>query len=516
MTGAAANANIAARLAERAVAHPRRPAVIDRKERLDFGELAGRVARAGGALRGSGVGADDGVLIFVPMSASLYVTLLGALHAGGVAVFLDAWATRARLDAAVRIAAPCAFVGSLRAHLLRLLSGAVRAVPRHFVAGARGLRGEPRAAELRSGDDPALVTFTTGSTGPPKAAMRSHGFLWAQHEALAEHLALREDDIDMPTLPVFVLNNLALGVTSVLPDFDPRRPGQVRPERVLRQIVRERVTTSSGSPAFYERLARHCELTGARLPLRALFTGGAPVQPALARRLRDVTAGTAHVVYGSTEAEPIAGITVDEMASLADAPGSEGVCVGRPVASVRLRLVRPHDDAIVLGPGGWGEWLATDGVGEVVVAGRHVLRGYMNDPEGERRNKIRDGGMVWHRTGDAARLDSDGRLWLMGRVRERVGRSGQVWWPLPAEVRARSVAGVTHAAYLGAPDDSMGQRTVLCVEADPARAADLGDALRRALGDWPVDELRVLRRIPRDPRHESKTNTEALRALLGL
>lgn len=509
------NANIAARLVERADRHPERLAIADRHERLTFGELAERVATFAGGLAASGIRPGDRVLVFVPMSADLYVTLLGTLHAGAVAVFVDAWADRKRLSAAVRLADPAAFIGSPRAHLLRLLSGEVRRIPRAFTPGSARLRNGARAlVHVARADAPALVTFTTGSTGAPKAAARSHGFLMAQHEALAAHLGLRADDVDMPTLPVFVLNNLALGVPSIIPDADPRRPADIRPERVYRQMLFSGVTTSSGSPAFYARLAEWCERRGARLPLRALFTGGAPVLPPLARRLEAAVVGTAHVVYGSTEAEPIAGIAAGEMARLA--PKGEGVCVGTPVNGIELKLVRPHDEAIALGECRWTEWEVGGGeAGEIVVRGAHVLTGYVNDPEAERRNKIRDGARIWHRTGDAARLDAEGRLWLLGRVRERVVREAHTWWPLPAEVRALDVPGVRHAAYLGVADAALGHRAVLCVEADQGGADELQSRLREAVAPWPVDEVRVLRHIPRDPRHASKTDAEALRGVLG-
>ena len=220
------------------------------------------------------------------------------------------------------------------------------------------------------------------------------------------------------------------------------------------------------------------------------------------------------MVYGSTEAEPIAGITADEMVALDGV--ADGVCVGRPVPQLHLRLVRAHDAPIVLTESGWSEWDVDGGVGEVVVAGAHVLRGYVNDPEADRRNKIRDGDTVWHRTGDAARLDPEGRLWLLGRIRERVLRDGVEWWPLPAEVRALRVPGVTHSAYVGASDARRGRRAVLVVESDPGRADALEPALQRALDPWPMDELRVVTRIPRDPRHASKTDVETLRRELGL
>jgi olefin beta-lactone synthetase len=404
----------------------------------------------------------------------------------------------------------------------------VRAIPTHLAAGRRLLSlGRYEVADAAAdavvvdGSARALVTFTTGSTGAPKAAARSHDFLWAQHLALAGHLRSAEGDIDMPTLPVFVLNNLASGITSVLPSFDPRRPADIDPARIHRQMREERVTTSSGSPAFYDRLGRWCAEQGRRIPLRALFTGGAPVLPPLARVLDAVVDGDPNVVYGSSEAEPIAGIDARDMLAAMDAARDDsshpgGICVGRPVAEIEAKLLRPHDGPIVLDAGGWAAWEVGPGeVGEVVVAGAHVLAGYLNDPEAERQNKIRDGGRVWHRTGDAAWMDGQGRLWLMGRVKERVQRAGRTWWGGAAESRALDAAEVQHAAYIGVDDPELGQRAVLCVETPTGRLTEAErEAVTTALDPFPLDEIRSLRRIPRDPRHASKTDVAALRALL--
>ena len=85
-------------------------------------------------------------------------------------------------------------------------------------------------------DTPAIITFTSGSTGEPKAAVRTHGFLIAQHRALVESLALAPGDVDLTTLPMFLLANLASGVTSVIPDADLRAPGAIEPAPVLEQI----------------------------------------------------------------------------------------------------------------------------------------------------------------------------------------------------------------------------------------------------------------------------------------
>lgn len=518
-------ANLTARLLERAAAHPDRVAIVEchgsRTRRVTFAELAAEVGARAAELRARGCGRGDHVLIFVPMSIALYGVLLAVFHIGAVAVFVDAWADRRRLEAAVLRTRPHVFAGVAKAHLLRLLSPALRRIPVAMVVGrapTSRLPAESPPPEPVEASSPALVTFTTGSTGAPKAAVRTHGFLWSQHLALAEHLGLTEADIDMPTLPVFVLNDLALGVTSVLPDFDPRRPGDIDARRVHAQMVRERVTTSSGSPAFYERLATWCRDHHERLPLRAVFTGGAPVLPPLVRALRSIVPEV-HVVYGSTEAEPIAGIEAAEMLAAMDASCAEtepGLCVGREVAAIEAKLVRPADGPLELGARGWSEWEVGAGeVGELVVTGAHVLAGYLDDPEAERANKIRDAARVWHRTGDAARRDSEGRLWLMGRVQQRVVRAGATWWPGPVEVRALEVAGVRHAAYVGVPDTALGERALLVVECAEGRLPAGAEAgLRAVVAPAPVDEMRVLARIPRDPRHASKTDFAALQRAL--
>ena len=516
--------NLAARLAERAAAHPNRPALVAgrgmARREIRFAELDSRVARAAADLRERGVRPGERVLIFVPMSVELYVALLAVLRMGAVAVFVDAWADRRRLDAAVAAANPVAFLGTTRAHLLRLASPAVRAIATHVWVRRDFGAGEPDDPRASVADvdpaSPALVTFTTGSTGRPKAAARSHAFLWAQHRVLARHLGLREADVDMPTLPVFVLHDLATGCTCVLPEFDPRRPAEIDACAVLAQMEAEGVTTCSASPSFFDALISRCGALREALPLRALFTGGAPVLPALARRLATLRGTAAHVVYGSTEAEPIASIPAAGMVAELDS-GEPGLCAGRPVDEIALRIVRAHDGPIEMDERGWAAWdVPAGGTGEIVVAGEHVLPGYLDDPASDRENKVRDGARTWHRTGDAGRLDPTGRLWLMGRVKQRVERDGRTTWPLPVELAALRVPGVSHAAYVTSSGASGAGAATLCVEVAGGVLDEAAVArLRAAVAPAPLDRVVALARIPRDPRHASKTDTGALLARLG-
>ena len=168
--------------------------------------------------------------------------------------------------------------------------------------------------------DPALMTFTSGSTGQPKAAVRTHGFLLAQHRALADSIQLEPGELDLTTLPIFVLANLASGVTSLLPDANISRPGMVKVGGIAAQIDRYHPTRTGGSPAFYTQLAEFSETKRNILSgFQKIYTGGAPVFPGLLRRLQSL-APDAEVtaVYGSTEAEPIAHVSYPEVRSSVD------------------------------------------------------------------------------------------------------------------------------------------------------------------------------------------------------
>jgi olefin beta-lactone synthetase len=517
--------NVASVLQEQCGQRPSQLAIVDRTERISFAALERAAAGAAADLEAAGLRAGDLALVFCPMSVRLYVTLIGMFRLGVVAVFVDPSAGRRHLERCCARARPRAFVATPRAHALRIASAAIRRLPVKLAIGG-GLPGTRSIARLsgsgtqtriepRDSSDVALLTFTSGSTGEPKAAVRTHGLLRAQHRVLADELHLQAGEIDLATLPIFVLANLASGVTSVIPDVDLRRPGAINPGRLTRQIRAERPTRVAASPALLDRLAEHLRSRGDRLTEMArIFTGGAPVFPKVLQRLAGVAPeALVSAVYGSTEAEPIAHVERTEIGDrdLEAMARGAGLLAGRPVSAIDVRVL-PDRWGTALGPYAAPAFdrvsLPAGQTGEIVVAGPHVLPGYL-DGAGDAETKICVADRVWHRTGDAGYFDDQQRLWLLGRCSARVDDRRGTLYPFAVEAAASDVDGVRRSAFVM----HQGQRT-LVIEAMPA--APVSPLSLRERLEWSyLDNVVVVDTIPVDKRHNAKVDYPALEAMLA-
>jgi acyl-CoA synthetase (AMP-forming)/AMP-acid ligase II len=531
---ASSDHNVLSVLRQVAVRVPDRPALAMEDGSVTFGELWGRIDRAAAGLRRLGLAPGDRAVVMIPMSIDLYVAMLAVLEMGAVAVFVDPWIGRRQIARFAAFAEPRAWLGVPRSHLLRLLDRGLRAIPFTVTTGPRlgPLPARRTLAELERApgdgevqpvgrDDPALITFTSGSSGEPKGANRTHRFLLAQHGALAAEFPAREGDVDMPMFPVFALNNLASGVTSVVPAMDFRRVDRVDAARVLAQMEGHGVTTCTASPPFFDRLAAHVEGRPASRPaLRRILTGGAPVSDAQLRSWRRAFPETEILVaYGSTEAEPVGHLTAEERLAAAHPgrPRTSGFCAGPPTDRVRAKIVRIHAGPIELGPAEWADWeLPAGGIGELVVSGDHVCRDYYRNPEAVRENKIVDAdGVVWHRMGDTGSFDREGRFWLAGRVHSTIRREGELVHPQLVEQAARGEdPRIRRAAAIGLPDPQLGERVVVVVE---TAEDDLREEIsaRLATAGFTADEIVLTAEpLPVDPRHNSKVDYGRLRERL--
>jgi len=496
-------------------------------EQMTYGALAERVESAAAGLARLGLAFGDRAFVFVPMSPELYVAMFAVQRLGAIAVFLDSWARRDQLGLCAKQVEPRAFIGPEPAFALIKGVPELEAAPVRIVVGPHaGMYSAELGALAAAGgrvpvapverEHTALVTFTTGSSGMPKGANRTHRFLAAQHRALDRCLPYGPGDVDLPVFPIFSLNNIAGGVTTVLPAVDLARPDSSDGALLAAQIRATGATCCTLSPSLLRGVSAAAGRPGAELRgLRRAATGGAPVttDDVIALAAAAPTAEL-HILYGSTEVEPIAHLVASEMP-----PGSEdaeGVCVGRLAHGLDARLLRLERGPVALGPKGWAEWEApTGGFGELVVAGDHVCRDYYRSPEAFRAAKILDAdGRVWHRTGDVCRFDAAGRLWVGGRVHNAICRAGQTLLPVRPEFLMKRLPFVRDAAYLGLPDAKLGERAAAAFSLRPGPApADPAGEVRGALAAAGVvcDEAVQLEAIPLDPRHHSKVEYARLR-----
>lgn len=526
--------NVITLLEARAVQHPDRVALMwpdpsaaaTGHASMTFHELSRATGAVASGLEGRGLGPGDCVFLFVPMSPWLYVSLFGVLRLGAVAIFLDSWARKEQLALCAEQVDPKGFIGPEIAHRLvaeepafggvevavRVGPGEAGSVSLETLMAGGGRRPiEP--VELASS---ALVTFTTGSSGVPKGADRTHRFLTAQHAALDANIPYRADDVDLPVFPVFSLNNLAAGVTTVLPDIDLAQPTEEDGARLVAQLEGLEVTCSTLSPWLLRAVTAAAAEREPLPRLRRVVTGGAPIGLADVRAFeRAFPDAELHILYGSTEVEPIAHLLASEM------PTEEagGVCLGDPSAELRTKFVRPHRGPIALGPQGWAPW-ERDPIegGELLVSGAHVCPGYFRNPGAFARAKVVDStGRVWHRTGDVCRLDGDGRLWMLGRVHNALQRAGRLLFPVEPELLMKELPFVERAAYVGVPDAELGEAAyAVFTVADGRSEEHMERTVRGVLTDRgiPVDEVVAAKHIPMDPRHHSKVDADALRTEL--
>lgn len=525
------SANVAELFAETVARRPAAVALIQgvgaRRRAVSFGALDAWSRQIAATLQAGPVSRGEAVLFFAAPTIELYASVIAVLRLGAVAMFIEPSAGTSMIDRACAMHAPRAFIGSSRAHLLRLVSPAMRRIPRKYVTrgwvpGATSLAS--RAADAAATpiaqvteDEPALLTFTSGSTGRPKGAVRSHGILRAQLDALTANVAAAEGTRELVSLPIVVLLNLANGAETILPDADLRHPGSIDPVPVLNQLAADDATRVTASPAFLERLVDGARIhtdVGGRTRMADIVTGGGPVFPDLVQRIVETwPAARVTSVYGSTEAEPIAHVTSAERTEhdLAAMRSGAGLLAGAPDRSVRLAIIAAR----------WGSPIAPMSAadlealtlspsvpGEIVVTGAHVVRGYLGGI-GDEETKFSVDGVVWHRTGDVGYLDEGGRLWLLGRADAAIEDSRGTLHPFAVECAAREVLGVRRVAAI-AHDG----RRLLILEGPTERSAEARRAVLDALAWAQLDEVVTWRRLPMDRRHNSKVNYPEVRRLL--
>jgi long-chain acyl-CoA synthetase len=464
------NFNFADILRDTAQRHGERPALVDGDRRVTWSELDAAVDEAAQGYAAAGLVPGYRVVLLMANSIEFVTSYLGILRAGLVAVPLNTGLTNPE-------------IGTVVAH-----SGARLAVTDADLAdkveGLRTVRpGELRGhAPLTPQTDPetlAVLLYTAGTSGDPRAAMLSHRALAANVKNLAElgEDRMGPDDVVLGVLPLFHAFGLnavlgwaiATGAAVIL----DRRFESAHTVDLIRQYGVTRLPLAP--PALHALLARD-DLKDALQTVKVVLTGASTLDRGLADRFEQATGLFVHQGYGLTEASPGVTTTLGEDEPK---PGS----VGRPLPNIDLRIADER-----------GEDVEGDDPGEILVRGGNLFSGYWPDgvdgPDDE----------GWYRTGDVGYLDADGDLFLVDRLRELIIVSGFNVFPSEVEEVLLQAPGVREAAVIGVPSEETGEavkafvvpRTGAAVDPDQVREYA---ASRLARFKSPV-ELEVVDHLP--------------------
>ncbi|MDD2403234.1 MAG: AMP-binding protein [Lentisphaerae bacterium] len=423
---------------------------------LSFAQLAQLSNHYAAAFAGAGIGAGTRVLLLMKPGLELSAVVFALFKTGAVPVLVDPGLGLKNMLGCIRRTAPEAMIALNAAHWIRkIFPSTFRTVRIKFGIGGLTPPGVINLGSIISIDqlgetniplfeavkvmpeDMAAIVFTSGSTGPPKGVVYTHRIFHTQLENISKVYGAGPEQIDMSAFPLFALLAVASGMPSVIPKMDFRRPAEVNPENIIREVNAHRVTFSFGSPALWRTTANYALSHNLKMPtLKNVLMAGAPVGEDLHRKVKAVIAsdGETWVPYGATEALTTCTFKGSEMLSETAAKTREGqgYCVGYPNPGMEVKIIVCSDERIA-------EFspeleLPCGERGEIIVRGNVVKAAYYNDSEATANSEIADSaGGKWHRMGDVGYFDGQGRLWFCGRKNHMFHTAGMVYYPVCSE-----------------------------------------------------------------------------------
>lgn len=479
--------------------YPDHPALIFDGQEITYRECDQAASKAAGAFADAGVQAGDRVALFLPNMPEFALAYLGALKLGAVAVSINA---NLKLNEVEFILDDCGPRVAVTTPELReyLPSGALDRVFETGTSFDLALAGAAPVTQARTmrPDDPAVIVYTSGTTGQPKGATLSHANVVLNIAAKRRYLGIRAEDRGLLFMPLYhcfgqnaVFNAfLQAGATVVLQRrFDLNH--------ALESIARDGVTMFFGVPTVYSLLLDH--VNPAELStVRYYFCAAAPLSVEIENRWAEKFSRPIHQGYGLTETSPFASYNHLEEYR----PGS----IGTPIEGVEMKVVNP-DSGLDAGPGEQGE---------IVVRGHNVMLGYWNRPE-ETANVIRDG---WFHTGDIGRVDNDGYFFIDDRLSDMIISGGVNVYPAEIENVLYAHPSVAEAAVYGVPETLLGEQVcadIVLRSGDRASESEIRTFCRERLAGVKVPALvRFVAEIPKGPTGKILKRVLRGRAVAGV
>jgi amino acid adenylation domain-containing protein len=457
---------------------PDKVALVTGRERLSYGDLDTLSDRLAGALSSRGVERGDRVVLFMENCREAAVGIFAALKAGAVFSPVNA---STKPDKLAYLLNHCRATALLtQARLLPAAKAALAQAPSVALTVATGCAGD--ASEALSFDaalaasaprphrpgidlDLAMLIYTSGSTGRPKGVMMTHQSVVAAAASITSYLENTADDVILSALPISfdyglyqVLMAAKVGATLVL------EKSFAYPRLIFETMAAERVTGFPMVPMMAAIMLQHRDLGRGTFPhLRYITSTAAALPPAHIARLQELFPHVKlYSMYGLAECKRCTFMPPDE---LRRRPSSVGIPI-------------PNTEAFVIDAN--GERAAPGVVGELVVRGAHVMKGYWEDPEATSR-VLRPGPHPWEKllyTGDLFRADEDGYLYFVGRRDDIIKSRGEKVSPKEVENVLYALPGVREAAVVGVPDPILGMAIKAILVVAPDAGLEAEDVIR--------------------------------------
>ena len=496
--------------------YPERIALIDAKtgSKITFREFDAKSDRICSYLKGKKFRKGDKVVVFVPIGIEFYLILTAIFKMGLQAVFIDPYAGIEHINRCCEMISPEGIIGSGKTLLKEFFLKGIRKIGKKI--NYEKIIEESEKIKITNNieyeeineNTPALISFTSGSTGFPKIIMRTHGFLLGQHNVLEKNLKFQEGTGVYSSFPIFLLSHMATGTTVFIPDINWKKPAESNFRDIVFQIKKNGIENIILPPVIFQNITEVCEKEGIFLEnVQTVYTGGAPVFPRLMEKIRKIFINAEiNALYGASEAEPISrlnfkDITEDDIKSMKN---GNGLLAGKIVEGLELKIEEIQEKKLDtnFAEENNNPEINPEVRGEILVKGENVVNGYLNVQKNPDEK--------WHRTGDMGYINSNGQLVLLGRVKGRIQIGEKIYYPFAVET-AFSFCEILKKSVL----TSKNGKLYLLVERNSEYRGNL-------LKNTEILELKkkfeifkiIETEIPMDKRHNSKTDYKKLEEII--
>lgn len=450
------------------------------------------------------------IVVFVPIGIEFYLILTAIFKMGLQAVFIDPYAGIEHINKCCEMISPDGIVGSGKTLLKGFFLKGIRKIGKKInyikmmehsekLSIYKKNKNQKKIQnEKIDGNTPALISFTSGSTGFPKIIMRTHEFLLGQHNVLEKNLKFEKETAVYSSFPIFLLSHMATGTTTFIPDLNWRKPVESDFRNIIKQITENNIQNIILPPAIFENIVKFCKDKKIMLEnVQKVYTGGAPVFYSLMKNIKEVFANAKIIaLYGASEAEPISVLNFEDITEedIENMKNGDGLLAGKIVNEIELKIEElektPEKNKI------------SEIKGEILVRGENVVDGYLNIEKNPDEK--------WHRTGDTGYINSNGQLVLLGRVKGRIQLGEKIYYPFAVET-AFSFCKILKKSVL----TSKNGKLYLLVERNPEYKGNLSENIEIIELKKKFEIFKIIEtEIPMDKRHNSKTDYKKLEEIV--